>query len=206
MIPEQFRVWHSAERRPPQLGLESFLVNAVNQGLHVSVSVGEFLGIKRPIAHIVLPTVVERDPHKSQAFHRRKCVVYLLRLHRSAISPRAPDGAESLVGSSGRLEPLFHHEAPVVGERAEVVSLVDRDEGAKRVKTFTRAERDSFGEAYGNPGMCGIGHGYGEGNQLRPRLDVSHSHSNVTPPNIDNRRTATIVAGVHALIIFLLKI
>ncbi len=81
MIPEQFRVWHSAERRPPELGLESFLVNAVNHGLDVSVSVGEFLGIKRPIAHIVLPTVVERDPHKSQAFHRRKCVIHLLGLH-----------------------------------------------------------------------------------------------------------------------------
>src|ERR1035437_6931252 len=137
MIAEQFRVWHSAERRPPGWGLESFLVNAVNQGLNVSVSVGEFLGIKRPIAHIVLPTVVQRDPHKSQAFPRRKCVIPLLRLHRSAISPRAPDSAESVVGSGGRLEPLFHHEASVVGERAEVVSLVDGDEGAKRMKTFT---------------------------------------------------------------------
>ena len=67
MIAQQFRVRHSAERRPPELGLESFLVNAVHQGLHVGISMREFLGIKRPIAHIVLPTVVERDPHKSQA-------------------------------------------------------------------------------------------------------------------------------------------
>src|SRR5450759_626212 len=101
MIAEQSRVWYSAERRPPELGLESFLVNAVTHGLHFSVSVGEFLGIQRPIAHVVLPTVVERDPHKSQAFHRRKCVVHLLGLHRSAISPRAPDCAESVVGSGG---------------------------------------------------------------------------------------------------------
>src|SRR5438309_1543883 len=139
MIPKQFRIWHSAERRPPQLGLESFLVNAVHQGLHVSVSAGELLGVKRPVAHIVLPTVVERDPRKSQAFHRRKCVIYLLRLNLSSISPRAPDGAESVVGSGGHLEPLFHHEAPIVGERAKVVSLMDGDEGAKRMKTFTRA-------------------------------------------------------------------
>src|SRR5947208_9321038 len=97
MIPEQFRVLHSAERRPPELGLESFLVNAVNQGLYVSVSVGEFLGIKSPIAHIVLPTVVERDPHESQVFHRRKCFIYLLRVNLSSISPRAPDCAESVV-------------------------------------------------------------------------------------------------------------
>src|ERR1700730_236150 len=54
--------------------------------------------------------------------------------------------------------------------------------------------------------MRGIRHGYGERNQLRPRLDVSHRHSNVTPPDVDNRRAAAIVAGVHALIIFLLKI
>src|SRR5205823_9558098 len=126
-------------RRPPELGFESFLVNAVNQGLHVSVSAGEFLGIKRPIAHIVLPTIVERDPHKSQAFYRRKCVIYLLRLHRSAIPPRTPDCTERVLGSAGHLETLFHHEAPVVGERAEVVSLVDGDEGAKRMKTFTGA-------------------------------------------------------------------
>src|ERR1700730_12480508 len=139
MIPKKFRVWDGAERRPPELGLESFLVNAVNQGLHVSVSAREFLGIECPIAHVVLPTVVERDPRKSQALHRRKRVIHLLRLHRSAISPCAPDGPESIVGSGGRLEPLFHHEASVVGERAEVVSLVNSDEGAKRMKTFTGA-------------------------------------------------------------------
>ncbi len=54
--------------------------------------------------------------------------------------------------------------------------------------------------------MCSIGHGYGEGNQLRPRLDVSYSNSNVTPPDVDNRRAAAIIFGIHALIIFLLKI
>src|ERR1017187_3466881 len=54
--------------------------------------------------------------------------------------------------------------------------------------------------------MCSVGHGYGEGNQLWSRLDVSHSHSDVTPPDVDDRRTAAIVAGIHALIIFLLKI
>src|ERR1035437_7454247 len=35
---------------------------------------------------------------------------------------------------------------------------------------------------------------------------MSHSNSNVTPPDGDNRRAATIVAGVHALIILLPKI
>src|SRR5437660_12912404 len=45
-----------------------------------------------------------------------------------------------------------------------------------------------------------------EGNQLRPRLDVSYGNSNVTPPDVDNRRAATIIIGIHALIIFLLKI
>src|SRR5579863_4323191 len=54
--------------------------------------------------------------------------------------------------------------------------------------------------------MRGIGHGYWQGNQLRPRLDVSHSYSNVTPPDVDNRRAAAIVVGIHALIILLLKI
>src|SRR5580658_11141313 len=141
-------------------------MNAVYQSLDVSVAVGEFLGVERPIAHIILPAVVECDPHKSQALCRWKCVIYLLRLHRSAISPRAPDGTESIIGSCGCMEALFHHEAPVVGERPEVVSLVNRDEGAKGMETLSRVESDSFVEANSNFGVRGIGHGYGQGNQL----------------------------------------
>src|ERR1700728_3830349 len=206
MIAKQIRAWHSAKRRPPELSFASFLVDAVHQGLHVGVSVGEFLGIKLPIAHIVLPTVVERDPDKSQALSGRKCVIYLLGLNLSSIPPGAPDGAESVVGSGGGLEPLFHHEAPVIGECAEVVSLVDGDEGAKRMKAFAGDEGDSFGEADRNPGVRRIRHGYGQGNQLRPRLDGSPSNSNVPPPDVDNRRAATVIAGGEALIILLLKI
>src|SRR5580704_979910 len=54
--------------------------------------------------------------------------------------------------------------------------------------------------------MRGTRHGYGERNQFRPRFDMSHSHSDVTPPDVDNRCTATVVAGIHALIILLSKI
>src|SRR5579863_6060515 len=53
--------------------------------------------------------------------------------------------------------------------------------------------------------MCSIGHGYGQGNQLWPRLNVSHGNSYVTPPDVDDRRAAAIIVGIHALIIFLLK-
>src|ERR1700733_2268102 len=35
---------------------------------------------------------------------------------------------------------------------------------------------------------------------------MSHSHANVAPPDIKNRRAATVVAGVHTLIILLPKI
>src|ERR1700722_3743754 len=101
MIAEQFRVGNSAERRPPELSLESFLMNAVDESLNVSVAVGEFLRIERPIAHVVLPAVVERDPFESQPLRRRKGVIHLLRLYRSAIAPRAPDGTESVIGSCG---------------------------------------------------------------------------------------------------------
>src|SRR4051794_24240765 len=139
MIPQQFRVRYSAERRPPKLGLESFLVNAVHQRLNIGISVGKFFGIKLPIAHIVLPAVVERDPGKSQSLRRRKRAVHLLRLNRSPISPRAPDGAESIIGRGGHLETLLHHETPVIGERAEVVSLMDGDESTKCMKTFAWA-------------------------------------------------------------------
>src|SRR5882724_7684238 len=114
MIAQQLRAWHRAERRPPELSFESFLVNAIHQGFHVSISFGEFLRIKLPIAHVVLPAVVECHPLKSQALHRRERVIHLLRLDRSAISPRTPDSTESLIGSRGHLEPLPCHEPSVV--------------------------------------------------------------------------------------------
>src|SRR3954447_10737287 len=139
MIPQEFRVRYSAERRPPELGLESFLVNAVHQCLDIGISAGKFLAIKLPITHIVLPAVVERDPRESQSFGGRKRAIHLLRLNRSSISPRAPDGAESIIGRGGHLETLFHHEPPVIGERAEVVSLMDGDESTKCMKTFAWA-------------------------------------------------------------------
>src|SRR5579872_5558582 len=131
MIAKQLRVGHGTERRPPELSLEPFLVDAVHQGLHVGVSVWKFLGIELPITDIILPTIVERDPLKSHSLRRRKRVIHLLRLNLSAISPRTPDGAERVIGSRGHLETLFHHEAPVVDERAEVVPLMNGDEGAK---------------------------------------------------------------------------
>src|SRR5580693_4209774 len=119
----------------------------------------ELFGIELPIAHIVLPAVVERDPLESQSLCRRKRVIHLLRLYRSAVSPRAPDCPKAIGGSRGHLEPLFHHEAAVAGERAEVISLVDGNESAKGMKAFTRAQRNFMGVAHSHPGMCGIGHG-----------------------------------------------
>src|SRR3954468_8782127 len=136
MLTEQFGSWYSAQRRPPKLGLESFLVNAIHQGLHVSISVGEFLGIELPITHIILPTVVEGHPCETQALHCRERVIHLLRLNCSAVSPRAPDCTKTAVRSFSHLKTLLHHEASVVSERAEVVSLVDCDESAKSMKTF----------------------------------------------------------------------
>ncbi len=102
---------------------------------------GKFLGIKLPITDVVLPTVVECHPSESQTLYRWQRAIHLLRLDRSAISPRAPDRAESVLGSCRHLETLLHHEAPVVNERAEVVSLVNGDEGAKCMKTFAGAEQ-----------------------------------------------------------------
>src|ERR1051325_6451128 len=140
MIPQQFRVRHSAERRPPELGLETFLVNAVLQSLHVSVAIGKLLGIKLPVTHIVLPAIIQRDPPKSQSLRRRKRVIHLLRLNFSSISPCAPDCAEGVIGSRGHLETLLHHEPPVLRERAKVVSLMDGDEGAKGMKRLAGAQ------------------------------------------------------------------
>ena len=54
--------------------------------------------------------------------------------------------------------------------------------------------------------MYGIGHGHGEGNQFRPPLDMSDGNSNVAAPDVNNRRTATIIVGIHALIVILPKL
>ena len=58
--------------------------------------------------------------------------------------------------------------------------------------------------ATGKQGIFVLGYtytGYGAA-----RLDMPHSHANVAPPDIKNGRPASIVAGVHTLIILLPKI
>src|SRR5437764_7605702 len=53
--------------------------------------------------------------------------------------------------------------------------------------------------------MGRIGHRHGQGNQLGPKLDMSHSDSDIMTPDIDNRRATAVVTGIHALIILPLK-
>src|ERR1700730_1806429 len=116
-------------------------MDAVNQGLHIGVSMRKFLGIEDPIADIILPSIVECDPTESQSLNGWQRVVDLLRLDRSSVSPRAPDCEEGAIGCRGHLKALLDHEASVVGQGAEVVPLMDGSEGSKSMRTFPRFQR-----------------------------------------------------------------
>jgi len=73
-------------------------VDAIHEGLHVSVTVGKFLGIEGPIADVILPSIVEGDPGEAQTLHGWERFVDLPGLNRAAVAPRAPDRAEGIVG------------------------------------------------------------------------------------------------------------
>src|SRR5580704_14983324 len=158
MVLQQFRVRHSAERGPPQLRFKALLVDSIYEGFHIRVTVRKLLGIESPIPHIVLPTVVQRDPGESQSLDCRQRVVNLLWLNGSAIAPCAPDGAEGAVGRRGHLEALLHHETAIVQQSTEVVSLMDGSESAKCMKTFSGSERLVVAEMHGNPSVGRIRH------------------------------------------------
>ena len=83
---------------------------------------------------------------------------------------------------------------------------MDGGEGAKSMKTFSGFQRSLMPENHGNAGMIGIGHRNRQRNQSRPRLNMSHCYSNIPAPDVDDRRAATVVTGIHAEKIFLLEI
>src|SRR4030095_8770203 len=125
-----------AEWRPPELRLESLLVNLVHHCFDVGIAAWKLLRIELPIAIIVLPTVVQGDPGKSHALNCGQCVIDLLRLEVASVSPRAPDRSESTFWGFGHLEPLFQHEAAVRKQRLEIVSVMHGNERAKGVEVF----------------------------------------------------------------------
>ncbi len=98
MLFQELRIRNGAQRGPPQLRFESLCVDAIDQRFHVGVAVGKLLGVYAPIAIVVLPTIVQRDPGEAHLLDRWKRVVHLLELHRAAVTPRAPDRAKRAVG------------------------------------------------------------------------------------------------------------
>src|SRR5215475_9059177 len=111
-------------------------MDTIHHGFDVSITVRKLLRIELPIAIIVLPTVVQRDPGKSHALDGGQRVVDLLRLEVPSVSPSAPDPSESALRSFGHLEPLFQHEPAVGKQRLEVVSVVHRNESTKGPEAF----------------------------------------------------------------------
>jgi hypothetical protein len=62
VLVDERRVGVHGQRRPPDLGFESFLVNAVDERLHVLVAVGVFFGTQKPVPLGGLEAIVHRDP------------------------------------------------------------------------------------------------------------------------------------------------
>ena len=69
MLLHQFRAGIGGQRRPPQLGLETFGVNLVHQRPHVGVAIRKLLRLQEPIALRGLPAVIQRDPGEAEFLH-----------------------------------------------------------------------------------------------------------------------------------------
>jgi hypothetical protein len=150
-----------------------------------------------------LPAVVESDPGKSQLLGGREGVVNLFQLDVAAVSPGAPDGAEGAVGRGRHLKSLMDHETAEFAEGAEVVSLMDRDEGVKSVKAFARLQGLFFLRLHGYRGVSCVGHGNRERDQAGNGFDVAYREADVFAPDIDDGSASAVVAGVHAQVVFL---
>src|ERR1035438_208474 len=77
--------------------------------------------------------------------------------------------------------------------------------GAESMEALSRIERSLPSGADGDASITCVRHGNGKGDEPRSGLDVAHRNSNVFAPDIDNRSTTAIVAGIHAEKVFLLE-
>src|SRR5678816_162697 len=130
----------SAQRGPPELCFEPFLVNSIHHSLDVGITTRKLLRIQLPVTVVVLPPVVERDPRESHPFDCRKRVVNLLRFEVPAVSPGTPDCSEGLLGCRSHVESQLRHVSAVAQERLKVVPVVYCNEAAKSVEVFTRSQ------------------------------------------------------------------
>src|SRR5208337_1820962 len=178
-------------------------MDAIDKSFHVSVAMRKLLGVDCPIAVIVLPTIVQSDPGEAHFLNGRKRVIHLLELHRPAVAPGTPDRAKSAVGRRSHLKSLPHHETAVFGERAKVVTLVHGDKCAKSMEALSRFQSSLLCGADGHPGVARIRHRNGERYRAWSRFHVTHRETSIFTPNIDYGSAATVVAGIHAEIIFL---
>jgi hypothetical protein len=80
-----------------------------------------------------------------------------------------------------------------------------RDKGAKSMKALSRIQRALTGRADSNASMARVGHRHGKRDQAGSRFYVAYSQADVLTPDIDNRSSSAVVAGVHAEIIFLFE-
>ena len=163
----------------------------------------KLLGVDTPIAIVVLPTIVQRDPGETHLLDRRKRVVHLLELYRAAVAPGAPDGTKSAVGRRSHLKSLPHHKTSIFRERAKVVSLMHGDKCAESMEDLARIQRSVAIRADGHVGMTRVRHGNGKRYEARSRFDVANGQANVFAPHIDNGSAPAVVAGIHAKKIFL---
>src|SRR5438046_2589270 len=102
MVSDHVGVWLGSERCPPQLSAKTLLVNLIDQGAHIRVTVGEFAPDESPIAVGRLPAIIDSDPRETEFLHHGKSPENLRRCERAAITPRAPDWRKG--GCGRRLE------------------------------------------------------------------------------------------------------
>ena len=217
MLPSAFSSSHSGcfransvpgirgQRRPPQLGLETFGVNLVDEGPHIGIAVWKLLWLQEPITLRSLPSVVQRDPGEAELFHDRKRAIDLARRELPAVSPSAPDGTECAIGRSVKMNALRNHHFAVIAQGLKIVAFVNGGEGAKCFQRRTRLQHLILLELHCHCGAIGTLLRHRQRNQLGRHFQMPHADTAIPLPNIDNRSAATIVRRVHAQKILLLE-
>src|SRR5258708_2814394 len=81
--------------------------------------------------------------------------------------------------------------------------MMHRNKGSQGVKTFSRLEGVGSSESQGYCGMACIGHRDGRRDETRNWFNMADGKSHVFGPDIDDRRTAAVIARIHAQVVCL---
>src|SRR5258708_10203616 len=81
--------------------------------------------------------------------------------------------------------------------------MMHRNKGSQGVKTFSRLQGFCSSESHGYSGMACIRHRDRKRDEARNWFNMADGKSHVFGPDIDDRRTAAVIARIHAQVVCL---